>query len=428
MLNLGGHFQTDEVSGHLRPKGAMRVLGRNRAVLGTLGGYLLAQATLVISGPATARLLGVAGRGRLALLVIIVSITGQVAALGLPTAVAYVTSSSGIPAVQVLHLLARTWTKLCFAGAIVAGAVALLVSRVDQSSSGWPEALLAAAFVVSSMCFALVFACLQGERRFAPMNWLLIANASLSAIVLLTLWVLVHQTSVRVVFGTLVLTNVIASTLGGYLVIGRSHGPNVTPLVTVRSLLRFGVAALPAANAPLETLSLDQAAVGAILPRQQLGLYAVAAAFDNLPSILISAFGTVALTRITAEKDLTARRHRIRRTAAVAALIAGGATVFAESIVGWLLPLAFGTSFAAAIPAARVLIVAGFLLSFRRILVVFHQAAGRPGRTAPGEAIALVTLVLAAAILVPLLGLIGAGCALILAALIANAYLLWMLR
>jgi O-antigen/teichoic acid export membrane protein len=198
--------------------------------------------------------------------------------------------------------------------------------------------------------------------------------------------------------------------------------------VTVRSLLHFGLAALPAANAPLETLSLDQAAVGAILPRQQLGLYVVAAAFDNLPSILIYAYGTVALTRITAETDLVARRHIIRRSAISAASLAGGAALFTQAIVGWLLPLAFGASFAAAIPVARVLIVAGFLLSFRRILVVFLQAAGHPGRTAAGEGVALVTLAIAAAILVPLFGLIGAACALILAAVIADAYLLWMLR
>jgi O-antigen/teichoic acid export membrane protein len=406
----------------------MRRLLRNRASLGALAGSLVAQAMLVVSGPATARLLGVSGRGRLALLVIIVTITSQVGTLGLPTAVAYATSSRGAPAIRVLRLLRRTWLALCLTAATVAGAVAFFASQTSASDFPWLEALLASIYVVSYMSFALMFACLQGERRFTAMNWLRIVNASFSAAVLFTLLAVLHRTSVAVVFGTLALGNVVATTLGAYLVVAHARVADGDIGVSVRTLLRFGLAALPAANAPLETLSLDQASVGAILPRQQLGLYVVAAAFDNLPSILINAYGTIALPRITFERDPVARRHAIRRTAISAVSIAGAASVFAEAIVGWLLPAAFGSSFAPAVPVARVLIVAGFLLSFRRILVVFLQAAGRPGRTAIGEGIALAILAIAAVILVPVLGLMGAALALILAAVIANAYLLWMLR
>ena len=219
-----------------------------------------------------------------------------------------------------------------------------------------------------------------------------------------------------------------ACALGVYLFMARARRPKIATTVSVRSLLRYGLAALPADNAPLETLSLDQAAVGVILPPQQLGLYAVAAAFDNLSSILVNAFGTIVFPRITAERDKAARRRLIRRAAIAAACIAAAASLFAEAIVGWLLPIAFGADFAAAIPAARVLIVAGFFLSFRRILVVILQAAGRPGRTVGGEPLALATLVIAAVILVPLLGIDGAAFALILAALVADAYLLWMLK
>lgn len=380
---------------------------------------------LVISGPATARLLGVAARGRLALLIIIVTITGQVAALGLPTAVAYVTASSRVPATQVLRLLAKTWIGLCIVAAAVAGTGAFLVAG---SGEVWAEAPIAAVYVVSFMSFALMFGCLQGERRFTPVNSLRIVNTSFAAIVLFTLLGLVHHTSVTVVFGAFALSNVIACTLGGFLVMTGPSGPPLKAGVTVRSLLGFGLAALPAANAPLETLSLDQAAVGAFLPREQLGLYVVAAAFDNFSSILVNAYGTIALPRITGERDAIAQRRAIRRTALGAAWIAGGATLFAEAIVGWLLPLAFGRSFAAAIPVARVLIIAGFLLSFRRILVVFLQAAGRPGKTAGGEVIGLVVLAITAAILIPILGAIGAAYALILAAVVADVYLFWMLH
>jgi O-antigen/teichoic acid export membrane protein len=402
----------------------MRALARNRSSVGALVGSSVAQGLLVISGPATARLLGVAPRGKLALLVIIVTITSQIAALGLPTAVAYFTSSSGVSARQVMGLLLRAWVSLCLGAAVVVGAVSFLVSRTNQAGSGWLEAALSVVYVVSVMNYALMFACLQGERRFTPMNWLRIVTSSLSAIALFVLLAAAHHTPLAPVFGIIVLANVVGCLLGVFLVLRAPTSPYVDTHITVRSLLRFGTAAMPAANAPLETLSLDQTAVGIILPREELGLYVVAAAFDNLPSILMNAYGQVALTRITAEKDLIARHQIIRKTALGAICISAGASVLAEAIVGWLLPFAFGANFAAAIPVARVLIVAGFLLSFRRILIVFLQAAGRPGRTAVGEVIGLGTLALGAAALVPLFGMIGAAYALILGAVVADIYLL----
>lgn len=404
-----------------------RTIAGGRASLGALAGSLIGQAMLVISGPATARLLGVSDRGRLALLVIVVTITSQVGALGLPTSVAYFTSSLGIPAIQVLRLLTKTWLILCAGAAATAATIAFLVSGTGQVGSGWLDALLAAVYVVSFMTYALMFGCLQGERRFTSLNWLRVIYSSISAAVLFTLLAVIHRTSVPVVFGTLIAANVLACGLGMYLVIRRSIARDTKTVITISALLRFGLAALPAANAPLESLSLDQAAVGALLPRQQLGLYVVAAAFDNLPSILMNSYGSVALTRITAERDSAARRHVIRRTAVGAAWIAGGASLFAEGIVGWLLPAAFGADYTAAVPVARVLILAGFLLSYRRILIVLLQAAGRPGQTAVGEMMGLGILVVGAFTLVPLFGLVGAAYALILAAIVADIYLLWKL-
>ena len=104
--------------------------------------------------------------------------------------------------------------------------------------------------------------------------------------------------------------------------------------------------------------------------------------------------------------------------------LAGAATAFTEAIVGWLLPAAFGEAFAGAVAPARVLILAGFFMGMRRIYVVFLQGVGRPGRTGIGEAIALVTLLALAAVLVPLLSLMGASLALLGAAVASNVYLL----
>jgi O-antigen/teichoic acid export membrane protein len=274
------------------------------------------------------------------------------------------------------------------------------------------------------MTWQLMFACLQGEGRFRAMNFLRVVATALSAFTLFVVLLTLHQSTVTWVLIILVGANLTASALGTVFALKASDRPDHDrALVSTRSLLRYGIAALPAASAPLETLSLDQAVVGLLLPRAQLGLYVVGAAFDNLPSILVSALGTIALPRIASERDPHARRRLMRRTGLVAIVLAAAVAVFAEAILSWLLPAAFGQSFTGAIPVTRVLIIAGFFLAVRRILIVFLQALGRPGRTAVGEAIALSILVALAVLLVPIFGLVGAGCALLVAAIFADTFL-----
>ena len=67
-------------------------------------------------------------------------------------------------------------------------------------------------------------------------------------------------------------------------------------------------------------------------------------------------------------------------------------------------------------------------MGMRRIFTVFLQGLGRPGSTGIGEMLALATLLVLAALLVPFLSLLGASLALLGAAVAANLYLLWALR
>ena len=151
-------------------------------------------------------------------------------------------------------------------------------------------------------------------------------------------------------------------------------------------------------------------------------------AFNNLPSVLLGSLGTIALPRIASETLRECSPAPDQKNSGCRSTHRGGTTVLAELIVAWLLPLAFGANFASAVPAARLLIVAGFFLSIRRILVVFLQAVGRPGRTGVGEVAALVVLAVFAVLLIPPLGIVGASTALVLAAGASDVYLWLALR
>jgi O-antigen/teichoic acid export membrane protein len=395
---------------------------------GSLAASIFGQATLLVSGPVTARLLGVTGRGELAMLMIIATLGSVLGASGIPTAVAYAVASQRVPAVCILRVVASTWLQLCFVAGAISAAAVLLIVRGTTSSPLWLEAPLVAVAVVAVMTSQLILACVQGERRFRLLNWLRPFSTTLAAVGLLSLFLVSRHSGVAPVLGISAAAYVTTCLVGGTLLAVGSDASGVVAPFTKRSLLRYGLSSLAGANAPLETLSIDQAVVGLLLSRHGLGLYAVGGAFDNLSSTLVSGIGTIALPRIAGAPDRESRDALMKRTFLIAVALAAAAAFFAEAIVGWLLPIAFGQAFAGAVAPARVLIVAGFFMGVRRILVVFLQAIGRPGRTGVGELVALVTLLVFAAVLIPLLGLVGAALALLVAAVAANCYLLLVLR
>jgi O-antigen/teichoic acid export membrane protein len=280
---------------------------------------------------------------------------------------------------------------------------------------------------MAAMSVQLALACVQGEHHFRALNLLRPLVVTLTAVCLTIVWLLVRHVGVVVPLGIVTAANVVGCVAGGIFLAVVPSRTNASATVSMRTLIRYGLASLAGGNAPLETLQADQAVVGVLLSRYDLGLYAVGSAFDNLPGILVSGVGMIALPRI-ASAARESRAVIMKRAIVLSGLLAAAATVFTEVIVGWLLPAAFGGAFVGAVTPARVLILAGFFMGMRRILVVFLQGVGRPGRTGVGESVALGTLLLLAALLVPTLGLVGASLSLLGAAISANMYLLWALR
>lgn len=404
----------------------LRRLFRHPAVSGSIAASLFGQATLIISGPVTARLLGVTGRGELAILTIIAGIGSQIGAAGLPTAVAFTIARQHTSARAVLRVVTRTWVSLCLGAGILSGAAVILLPARPESVA-W-VAPLVAVLVVSTMTWALIFACLQGEGRFLWLNLLRPVYSTVVAVSLMGVLLSGRGATVTMVLGVLVAVNVATCVAGGFVVRASRLESSLTASVTARSMIKYGLASLAGGTQPLDSLSVDQAVVGVLLSRRQLGLYVVGSAFNNLASVLLSGLGTVALQRIASERDQGARRRAMKKVAVSSILIATFVTVVVELIVPTVLPLAFGAAFVGALPAARILIVAGFFLSIRRMLVVLLQAIGRPGHTGFGEAVGIGTLLMLAVVLIPAFGLIGASSALVGAAVAADVYLIVALR
>jgi O-antigen/teichoic acid export membrane protein len=153
---------------------------------------------------------------------------------------------------------------------------------------------------------------------------------------------------------------------------------------------------------------LDQLVMSIWLPPQDLGLYVVAVTLASPLTIIPNAIGAVLLPAAARESPAAAQgviRHSFRTVALL--LVAAAAALYL--LVPFLLPLFFGASFAPAVTACRVLVVAMVPLGFSLVLYESLRALNRLLAPAFAELAGIgVTLVLLYWLL-PRYGYLGAA-------------------
>ena len=103
-------------------------------------------------------------------------------------------------------------------------------------------------------------------------------------------------------------------------------------------------------------------------------------------------------------------KRRTARTIAGATIVAGVVVsipiLIAEPLIVRLL---FGEGFSGSVDVGRVLLVAAMVFALNRVLEALLQAEGRPLDSSVGEAIGLAVTAAGLALLLPLIGIMGAG-------------------
>lgn len=358
---------------------------------------------------------------------IVAIVTASVASAGLPNALAYVVARDGFSARALLRH-GRNWLigSATF-GLIAGGATVALMTRGPLAGvSVWlivPWELL---WIEGLMATQLVFACLQGERCFRVLNWFRLINPFVASALAFAFLLWLRHASLELGIIVFTVAGVVGAVTGG-VICRRVLSPRMDHKgepPSLSSMLRYGVRSIPGSTAPLETFSIDQGLVGLLLSPYTLGLYVVGGAFNNLPSLVLMGIGSVALPKVAAEHDHDRRVRLLRGVLLGSSFAALSIVVAVEGIVGWLLPLAFGHAFSHAVPVARLLILAGFFLSMRRVLGPLLLAIGCPGHGAIAEGLGLCVLAAMAATLIPAAGITGAAVALTVAAAAADGYML----
>lgn len=356
----------------------------------------LAQLMLLLSGPLSVRLLGVEGRGELAVLIACTIFMSQVGALGVPAAFAFMISSQRVAARRFLQ---RYWRPYLVQVVLVSALSALLYLGLTHAEGDGSGTRLDAALVLLGTAAILVtllgFSCLQGEHRFAVLGVLQSAPAGWYAAVL----------GVLLLLGASTVTEVAALYLAGWLVAAlaalavawrwtqRGYRRDAEPAsgATIRG---YATRAMVATAAPIDGLAVDQLLLGLLVTRSDLGLYVVGYAFATACAAPLVAVSTLVAPRLAA-LDRDAARATAGRWLLLALGAALAIALVLELVVGVLLPWAFGDGASPAVPAARILIAAGLALGLRRVGAAVLLGLGRPGAGTAAEVSGFAVLLVA---------------------------------
>jgi O-antigen/teichoic acid export membrane protein len=189
----------------------------------------------------------------------------------------------------------------------------------------------------------------------------------------------------------------------------RLEGPAGPAWGLVRPLTRFGVPAMFATFPQWLNLRMDQIVIAGFLPARQLGLYAVAVAWAQVVSPVLSALGSMVLPRLARETDLSHRSEMFAHASRLGILLGVIVVVPTVAVTPFVIQLLFGQAFIGSIPSALLLVFGGGLLGLNYILSEALLGSGLPSGPMRAQLLGLVvTGITLAAFLAPL-GIFGAA-------------------
>ena len=359
------------------PRGAL-----GHPAVAVVASSVVAQLALLVSGPLVVRLLGVSGRGELALVWSVVLGTSQLAMLGLPSAVTWFAASRGIDPARIIAEVRRGYLVQVVVTALAVGAAVALLS-----GGGWLRAVVAVAGVVALMLAVLGLSALQGAGRFGAFAVLQALPAVLYAVAVTILWAR----------GTGSVTALLALSLAGWAVVAavslmlRTAGSGIN-LPSVDEARSYGRRAMIAGLAPIDTLGLEQVLLGLVTSHYVLGLFVVGWAFETGPVMVLAALAAFVGPRLSALG--TGRPEFVRRWLLIALGLGVAVCLVIQLVLAPVLVWAFGAEAEPAVDLARVLTVAGVVLGLRRITAACLVGLGHATEATVAELVGLAAMVL----------------------------------
>jgi len=407
-----------------RPAEPTKAWDVKRSAMITTGANATVSVLSVFTGVMAARLLGPKGRGELAAIQAWPSVLASLAMLGAPDAMLYYCAREPLK------------RNSYFSAALLIGtAGALFFSVAGFIAMPWLLSLQSAAVVWGARVFlfqiwmylliAMPAEALRAMGRFTPWNFVRICPMVLWVGIFAAAWVggrraAVPIASAYIALGWLILLPVVRFLRvdGFRLILPRWR--------EVQDTLKFGLPVVGTFMPRVLNLRLDQILMAGLLPPAVLGQYVVGVAWSNAGAPLMHGVSAVIVPKLAVRNGYgpggpgseLARATRIG--VVLAALTAVGLLALASAGIR----IFFGARFAPAIPAARLLAVAGGVAGLNSILSEGMRGLGRPGAVLRAELAAFAITAAGLWLLLRPMGIYGAALVSLVAYAITTGWLL----
>lgn len=378
------------------------------AIIGALTGILLA------------RVLGPQGRGELAAIQVWCLLGATIASAGPSDAVAYFAATHGRESGRFVG--ASAFFALGIGLVIVAALVPLLPLLLTQHDPS--IGVLASLFLTLALPLLALESSLHalrgigdwlawnGLRLITPVAWLFTVG-----------YLSVTETlSVPALAGSFVVIKTLSVSAALFRVRAKIPPPYFARRADLVGVARFASSSAIASIPQVLTSRFDQVFIAAILPTNQLGAFAAAAAWGAAVQPALTALASAASPRVAARAE-GLRRGAVVQNCRVAVICAAAAVVAIASATPFLFPLLFGEAYLSAIGCALLLVLASGIGCINLVMEESLKGYGQPEKVVSAEyaggATAVATLMMA----VGPLGIIGAA----LATTLANAVVLVVL-
>lgn len=390
------------------------------------GASLVGGALGFITGPLVARLLGPHGRGELAAIQSWPFLLMTFAALGLHEATIYFSARQ--PQNTARYLVAAVVLALAASVPIIGLSYLFMPVLLAAQSA---EVVSTARWYLLQLPLAILIAmplgAIRGQTDLVTWNILRLAQPLgwLAVLLVASIWA-IH--SVQWIAAAYLVMLLCVALLVWTVAMLRVKGVFRLDWREWRPMLRYGLPTM-ASQAPSSlNLRFDQMLMAAMLASNQLGLYAVAVAWSSALSAALAGIG-VAVFPIVAAQSTSQQQGSIlvqaTRLGTMAAVVLG---VLLAIAAPFAIPGLFGPDFAAAVPAAELLIIAGVVAEINNILREGVRGLGATGALLYSEVFGLIVTVVALAALLSTYGIIGAAIASLLGYSTSTVFLVIPIR
>jgi len=399
--------------------------GASGPMVGSFAATAGIQVMQAVTGVLLARVLGPSGRGELAAVILWPTVLTVVGSLGLAQASTYFIARAR----SVGEEGRLVGTALALTAAISTVLVAIGLIIVPLALGGYePEVVDTArkflvAFIPINLFAVITMSLLNGQHRFALFQTvrILVIAAILVGLVGLDL---AGELTIESGAAAYVVAYAIGGAIGGFAILRSVRGRIGVAVEQARELLGFGLRSALSQSMWSLNERADQLVISIFFSAASLGLYVVAVTLTSLTTLIGFSFAVIVLPMI-ARFDSIEERRRVAHLFITATLVC--ATVVSVPIFvlePQLIRFFFGADFVDAAGVGRVLLVAGIVFGLNRVMESILQAVGRPLESSIGEGVALAVTAAGLAVLLPTMGIMGAGVTSLIAYTASSAFMI----